>query len=111
MKKIKNIILTSLVLIMGVSLCACKDPRVEGTRWENEWGMVEFSKDGVMTLKTDDTEQIFYYTDKKGNKDNCYVVTYKTKEEKENDEGGVFIPYYIREGELYFKGECYSESK
>lgn len=109
--KFKKIFAAFAATLMCLGLCACGTPRVENTRWENEWGYVEFSKEGVMTLKTEDTEQIFYYTDKKGDKDNCYVVTYKSEEEKENGENGVFIPYYIRDGKLYFKGECYDKSK
>ena len=108
MKRLLLIFLTGLLCLV---LCSCGTDRVKGTVWENEWGTAEFSKDGVLAIKTQDTEEIFYYTDKKGNKDNCYVVTYKTAEDAEKGENGVFIPYYIRNGELYFKGECYGKSK
>ncbi len=104
MKKI-SLVLTAVLLCLA--LCSCSADRVKGTYWENEWGSVTFSEEGVLTIKTQDTEQIFYYTDKKGEKDNCYVITYKTPSDAEKGENGVFIPYYIRNKELYFKGECY----
>lgn len=107
----KQILFLIAVLTLTALMCGCSATRVKGTRWENEWGSAEFDENGVMTVKTGDSEEIFYYTDKKGSKDNCYVITYKTAEDMEKAEDGVFIPYYIREGELYFKGECYKQSK
>lgn len=107
----KKLLLIFTAGLLCFSLCACGAERVKGTYWENEWASADFSKEGVLTLKTADTEEIFHYTDHKGNKDNCYIITYKTAEDAEKGENGVFIPYYIRGGELYFKGECYGKAK
>ncbi len=107
----KKIILLFTIAALCLSLCACGTKRVKGTVWENQWGSAHFSREGVLTVKTQDTEETFYYADRKGNKNNCYVITYKTKEDAENEKNGVFVPYYIRNGELYFKGECYGKSK
>jgi len=104
--------MVALAALLCLGLCSCKKtPRVQNSVWENEWGYVEFSKDGVLTIKTGETEEIFYYIDKIGKKDNCYVITYKTKEDKKNNTNGVFVPYYIRDGRLHFKGESYNKSK
>lgn len=107
----KKFLLIFTVFAMCLALCACGGGRVNGTSWENEWGSVVFSDDGVLTIKSEDSEQTLYYVDRKGKKDNCYVVTYKSAEDAEKDENGVFIPYYIRKKELYFNGECYGKSK
>ena len=100
-----------LLLTLCFLLCSCGAGQIKNSRWENEWGYVEFSEEGVMTIKTDEITDTYYYIDKKGKEGNRYLLTYKTDEDMAENKDAVFIPYYIRNNELYIKGECYSPVK